>query len=202
MNNLYTQLFNIGCIKFGEFRLKSGIISPVYCDFRGLISHPNVLKNVAKAMVERLRELQFDRVAGIPYAGLPIGVAVSMEGDLPMIYPRKEVKDYGTGKLIEGAFNPGETVVVLDDVITDGASKIEVIKPLEDAGLKVKDVLIILDREQGGAQILAEAGYKLHSLMTLSGALDALLASGKIEPDMVARVREFIAEHQFNRVEK
>lgn len=197
MNDLYNQLFGIGCIKFGEFTLKSGIISPVYVDFRGLISHPNVLKKVAEAMVERLRGLQFNRVAGIPYAGLPIGVAVGIAGNLPIIYPRKEAKEYGTGKLIEGEFKPGETVVVLDDVITDGASKIEAIKPLEKEGLIIKDVLIILDREQGGARILKESGYTLHSLMTLSDALDALSKTGKIDQATVGKVKDFIAGHQF-----
>jgi len=194
---LYEDLFDIGCIKFGEFKLKSGIVSPVYVDFRGLISHPQTLKKVAQAMVERLRGLRFDRVAGIPYAGLPIGVAVAIEGSLPMIYPRREAKDYGTGKLIEGEFFSGETIVLLDDVITDGASKIEAIKPLEEAGLIVKDVLVIMDREQGGARILSEHGYALHSLMTLSDALRALSDAGKIAPETVAKVRHFIAGHQF-----
>jgi len=197
MNQLYNDLFDIGCIKFGEFKLKSGIMSPVYVDFRGLISHPEALRKVARAMVERLGKMKFDRLAGIPYAGLPIGVAVSLEGNLPLIYPRKEAKDYGTGRLIEGQFNSGETVVVLDDVITDGASKIEAIEPLQSAGLKVRDVLIILDREQGGAEILADHGIRLHSLMTLSDALQALSAAGKIEQEMVEKVRAFIAEHQF-----
>ena len=197
MNELYNELFDIGCIKFGEFKLKSGIMSPVYVDFRGLISHPQTLRKVAQAMVERLKEIRFDRIAGIPYAGLPIGVAVSLEGNLPLIYPRKEAKEYGTGKLIEGKFNPGETVVVLDDVITDGASKIEALEPLQAAGLRVEDVLIILDREQGGAQILADHELRLHSLMTLSGALRALAEAGKIEPEMVGKVQSFIAEHQF-----
>jgi uridine monophosphate synthetase len=197
LDELYGELFDIGCVKFGEFKLKSGIMSPVYVDFRGLISHPGTLRRIARAMVERLNGLEFDRVAGIPYAGLPIGVAVSLEGGLPMIYPRKEAKDYGTGKLIEGVFHEGETVVVLDDVITDGGSKIEAIKPLEEAGLVVKDVLIILDREQGGARLLADAGYRLHSLMTLSEALSSLSAAGKIDQAMAGKVREFIRDHQF-----
>ncbi len=197
MQELCERLFDIGCIKFGEFKLKSGILSPVYVDFRGLISHPTVLQKVAEAMVNRLQGLQFDRVAGIPYAGLPIAVAVGLVGDLPMIYPRKEAKEYGTGKLIEGEFRPGETVVVLDDVITDGASKIEAIKPLQEAGLRVTDVTIILDREQGGAQILGDNGYTLHSLMTLSSTLEGLSKAGKIDEVMVGRVRDFIASHQF-----
>ena len=197
MNNLYIQLFDIGCIKFGEFKLKSGIMSPVYVDFRVLISHPNVLKTIGEKLAEKARLLEFDRIAGLPYAGLPIATAMSFAGNLPMIYPRKEAKDYGTAKKIEGKFEVGETILVIDDVITDGGAKIEAIGPLKEAGLKVSDVLIILDREQGGAQILAKAGYKLHSLMTLSGALDALSASGRIDQSMVAKVTDFIAENQF-----
>lgn len=197
MNTLYQKIFDAGCIKFGEFKLKSGIMSPVYCDFRGLISKPELLKEIGEALAERAREIGCDRVAGIPYAGLPLGVAASLAGGIPMIYPRKEVKDYGTKKLIEGAYEQGDRVLVIDDIITDGASKIEAIAPLTEAGLSVTDVLIILDREQGGDKILAKAGYTLHSLGKLSEVLDALVAAGKVEPEMRAKVAEFIADNQF-----
>lgn len=194
---LYCKLFEAGCIKFGEFRLKSGILSPVYVDFRGLISNPQLLQEVGRALGMVARQIGCDRVAGIPYAGLPLGVAASMASNIPMIYPRKEVKDYGTRKLIEGAYSEGEKVLVIDDIITDGASKIEAIKPLEEAGLVVKDVLIILDREQGGNKVLAKAGYQLHSLGTLSQVLDTLVRAGKVSPDMQQAVARFIGEHQF-----
>lgn len=197
MNSLYQKFFDAGCIKFGEFKLKSGIMSPVYCDFRGLVSKPELLKEVGQALADKAKEIGCDRVAGIPYAGLPLGVATAIAGDIPMIYPRKEAKQYGTGKLIEGEFQPQESVLVIDDIITDGASKIEAIEPLTQAGLKVTDVLIILDREQGGDKILAKAGYKLHALGTLSAVLDALVEAGKVEPEMRAKVAEFIAANQF-----
>ncbi len=197
MNSLYSKLFDAGCIKFGEFKLKSGILSPVYVDFRGLISKPELLREVGNALAEKAQQIGCDRLAGIPYAGLPLGVAASMASNIPMIYPRKETKDYGTKKLIEGAYSEGEKVLVIDDIITDGASKIEAIKPLEEAGLVVKDVLIILDREQGGDKILAKAGYTLHSLGKLSVVLDALVAAGKVDSDMRAKVAEFIKANQF-----
>ncbi|MDO8589436.1 MAG: orotate phosphoribosyltransferase [Armatimonadota bacterium] len=197
MDNLYAQLFDCGCIKFGEFKLKSGIMSPVYVDFRTLVTYPEALRSVAKAMLVVMKGLSYDRVAGIPYAGLPLGVAVSLEGNVPMLYPRKEVKSYGTAKLIEGGYNPGETVVVIDDIITDGASKIEAIEPLKDAGLIVKDVVIVLDREQGGAAKLAEAGYTLHSVGTLSQVLESLVRQGKVSEEKRDEVARFIAEHQF-----
>ena len=197
MDELYIKLFDAGCIKFGKFKLKSGIISPVYVDFRVLVSHPELLKLVGKHLAEKLSGLQYDRIAALPYAGLPIGVAASLEAGSPMIYPRKEAKDYGTAKLIEGKFEPGEQIVVVDDVITDGATKIESIKPLEEAGLKIKDVVIVLDREQGGKKILADAGYTLHSVTTLSETLDALVRLGKISEDIREQTAAFIAAHQF-----
>ena len=197
MDKLYSKLFDCGCIKFGEFKLKSGIMSPVYVDFRTLVSYPEVLKSVAEAMLGVMKGLTFDRIAGIPYAGLPLGVAVSLAGNIPMIYPRKEQKTHGTAKLIEGEHKPGETVVVIDDIITDGASKIETIAPLEEAGLVVKDVVIVLDREQGGAAKLAKAGYRLHSVAKLSGVLESLVRQGKVTQKKHDEVARFIAENQF-----
>jgi uridine monophosphate synthetase len=184
---LADALFDIGCVKFGQFKLKSGLISPIYIDLRLLVSHPDVLRRVAQAMAALIREqpedipeIQFDRLAAIPYAGLPIGVAVALETGLPLIYPRKEAKDYGTAKLIEGAFKPGETALLVDDLITKGTSKIESLKPLTDAGLVVKDVLVLIDREQGGSAELAGYGVKLHAVYTLSEILNDLVAGGRL----------------------
>ncbi len=199
MDTLYNDLFDIGCIKFGEFKLKSGIMSPVYVDFRVLVSHPDALAMVAEKMVEMVRPLEFDRIAGLPYAGLPIAVAMSLAGNLPMIYPRKEAKDYGTGKTIEGKYEQGERVLIVDDVITDGGAKIEAIRPLTWAGLQVSDVAIILDREQGGGEILAGMGYRLHALTTLSQALDSLVRQGRVFEEVRDNVRTFIAENQFGK---
>ena len=200
MNELYNRIFDAACIKFGEFKLKSGIVSPVYVDFRGLVSKPELLREIGQALGERARQIGYgtgDRLAGIPYAGLPLGVAASLASGIPMIYPRIEAKDYGTRKLIEGEFSKGDRVLVIDDIITDGASKIEAIAPLKEARLVVEDVLVILDREQGGDKILEKAGYKLHSLGKLSEVLDALVAAGKVEPATRAKVAEFVAANQF-----
>ena len=202
MKELYNKIFDAGCIKFGEFKLKSGIMSPVYCDFRGLISKPELLAEVGKALAERAKAIGCDRVCGIPYAGLPLGVAAAMMGNIPLIYPRKEAKSYGTKKLIEGAFDEGDKVLVIDDIVTDGASKIEAIAPLVECGVKVTDILIILDREQGGDKILANAGYKLHSLGKLSEVLDCLVECGKVAPEMKDKVAKFISENQFTAVKQ
>lgn len=197
MNDLYNGIFDAGCIKFGEFKLKSGILSPVYVDFRGLVSRPKLLAAIGKKLAERAKEIGCDRIAGIPYAGIPLGVAASIAGNIPMLYLRREAKDYGTKKLIEGEFSTGDRILVIDDIITDGASKIEAIAPLKEVGLEVTDVLVILDREQGGGRILEQAGYRLHSLIRLSEVLDALVSVGKVDSEMRTKVTEFIARHQF-----
>ncbi|HSR33431.1 MAG TPA: orotidine-5'-phosphate decarboxylase [Anaerolineae bacterium] len=187
---LTLSLFDIGAIRFGEFTLASGKKSPIYVDLRLLASHPGVLRQVAWAYAELLRrDLGIRdlgsgvRLAAIPYAAMAIGTAVSLELGLPMIYPRKEVKEYGTARLIEGEFEPGDRAVVLDDLITTGGSKLAAIEPLEAAGLEVRDVVVLLDREQGGCEDLADAGYELHAVLRLSEMLDMLVQAGRISPE-------------------
>lgn len=173
-DSLAIQLFAAGCVKFGAFTLKSGLTSPIYIDLRLLVSKPQLLRQVAQAMADAARDLIFDRIAAIPYAGLPIGTAMALEMDRPLIYPRHEIKQHGTRQAIEGTFQPGETALVVDDLITRGTSKIEAIVPLQEAGLIVHDVLVLIDREQGGAEDLAERGYRLHAILRLSRMLNAL----------------------------
>lgn len=194
---LVDDLYAIQALKFGAFTLKSGAVSPFYVDLRVIISHPPILQAIARCMLHVLAPLTFQRVAGIPYAGLPIATAVSLAGGFPMVYARKEAKDYGTKRIIEGKFAAGETVVLIDDVITDGASKFEAAEPLLHAGLVVKDFAIFLDREQGGAERLREKGYTLHSAMRISAVLEHLHEIGRLPADQLAQCRDFIATVRF-----
>lgn len=184
---LTLALADIGAIKLGQFTLKSGQSAPIYIDLRLLASHPAILRQAAFAYAQVIRcELGIGdgsagvRLAGIPYAALPIGTAVALEMGLPLIYPRREVKGYGTGQKIEGSFEAGDRVVVLDDLITTGGSKLEAIRPLEEAGLAVRDVVVLIDREQGGREELAAAGYRLHAVLRLGEMLEELVAAGRI----------------------
>jgi uridine monophosphate synthetase len=177
---LARDLIDTQCVRFGQFTLKSGAISPIYLDLRRLVTYPAVLQRVAQAYAHVLRGLRFDRLAGIPYAALPIATAISLEAGWPLIYPRREAKEYGTRATIEGEFKPGETAAVIDDLVTTGDSKIETIQKLEAAGLRARDIVVLIDRGQGAAAILAASGYALHSVVTLPALLDEWLRTGAI----------------------
>lgn len=194
--DLIVKLYDIGAVKFGEFKLKSGIMSPIYIDLRVTVSYPEVLKMVAEAMWDKIKDTNFDVMCGVPYTALPIATAISITYNKPMIMRRKEVKDYGTKKAIEGHFTPGQTCLVVEDLVTSGMSVFETIDPLQHEGLVVKDVIVLVDREQGGKKHLQEKGFNLYSVLTISEMLETLAATGKLDSEMVAKVKEFIKNNQ------
>lgn len=191
---LAADLVESGCVRFGQFKLKSGVVSPIYLDLRQLVTYPAILRRVARAYGEILRELTFDRLAGIPYAALPIATAVALEMNVPLIYPRREVKDYGTQAVIEGDHRVGETIAVIDDLATTGGSKIEAIDKLTQAGLIVRDIVVLIDRGQGAETLLAQAGYRLHAVMTLSELLSEWRRSGAIDQAQFDEVSRWLAQ--------
>jgi uridine monophosphate synthetase len=197
--SLVHALADIGAVQFGEFTLTSGEQSPIYIDLRLLASYPDVLRQVAHAYANLIQEKTSPRLpssalrlAAIPYAALPIGTAVALELGLPLIYPRKEVRSHGTGQQIEGDFMPGDRAVVLDDLITTGGSKLAAISPLEAAGLEVRDVVVLIDREQAGREEVEGAGYRLHAVLRLSEMLEILAESGRISREQHDEVAAFL----------
>ena len=190
---LADALLAAGCVKFGAFTLKSGISSPIYFDLRRLVSHPGLLEQVARAYLPLLEPLNFDRLGALPYAALPIATAISLASGWPMVYPRKEVKDYGTQAQVEGEFKDGEKVVLIDDLATTGGSKFEAIERLEAVGLQVEDVVVLIDREGGAREELAQRGVRLQAVFQLGAIIDRWERSGMISIEDGAAVRQFLA---------
>ena len=194
LSALADGLLEAGCIKFGEFTLKSGLKSPIYIDLRQIITYPKLLEQIGQAYLPLLKGLKFERLAGLPYAAIPIATAISLAGNYPMIYPRKEAKAYGTKAEIEGEYHSGETTVIIDDLATTGGSKFEAIEKLTGAGLRVKDVVVLVDRQSGAKESLEQAGYAMHAVLTISALLEYWENNGKVDKEKIAATREFLAQ--------
>lgn len=178
---LATLLVRTGALRFGEFTLKSGASSPFYFDLRRLSGDAAALAWIGRAFADLLRPLRYDRIAALPYAALPLGTAAALAAGKPLVYPRKETKDYGTKAVVEGPFEPGETVVMLDDLITSGLSKTEALDKLRAAGLLVRDVVVVLDRGgQPARHALAAQGLTLHALTTAEAVFAVLRDTGSV----------------------
>ncbi len=171
LEQLALTLFDVGAVQLGKFKLHSGRTSRIYLDLRVLVSFPHALRLATAAYRYVLERLAFDVLAAPPLAGLPFGTALCLDMEIPLIYPRKTAKSYGTGKEIEGAWEVGQTAVVIDDVITSGDSIMQAIVALKAAGLQVKDAVVLIDREQGGIQMMQEHGYNVYAAMTLDELL-------------------------------
>lgn len=189
---LANDLLRLGCVKFGEFKLKSGQVSPIYFDLRRLVGDPQVLARTAAAYLGIVKNLDFDRIAGLPYAALPIATAISLQSGKAMVYPRKETKEYGTKSTIEGPFEPGETVVVIDDLITTGGSKLEGIEKLEGAGLKISDVVVLIDRQSKPSKELAAKGITLRAVYHIADLLEHWQKLGAITKEQYSQTVAFL----------
>lgn len=190
---LILDLHRIGALKFGEFKLKSGATSPFYIDLRIIVSYPDVIRNIVDLLTSVLEEKEFDVITGIPYTALPLAALLSVELDKPLVYQRKEVKAYGTGKLIEGVYEEGQTCLIVDDLITTGESKFEAAEGMEQTGLKVNDFVCLIDRSYNGEEILAGKGYKLESIITVDDMLEILRGEGLLSAELSQKVRDFVS---------
>ncbi|KAH8326429.1 hypothetical protein KR067_007361 [Drosophila pandora] len=200
MRALALKLFEINAFKFGDFKMKVGINSPVYFDLRVIVSYPDVMQTVSDLLVEHIKDKQLTarHVCGVPYTALPLATIVSVQQGTPMLVRRKEAKAYGTKKLVEGIFNAGDTCLIVEDVVTSGSSILDTVRDLQSEGIVVTDAVVVVDREQGGVANIAKHGVKMHSLFTLSFLLNTLHEAGRIEKSTVDAVAKYIAAVQIN----
>jgi uridine monophosphate synthetase len=178
--DLILQLYDIGCLMFGEYVQASGATFSYYIDLRKIISNPQVFNQVLNAYADILQNLEFDRIAGIPYGSLPTATGLALQLHRPLIYPRKEVKAHGTRRSIEGNFYPGETVVVVDDILISGKSAIEGTEKITSSGLIVKDIVVFIDHESGAKDKLQAKGYRSYSVLAISEITETLYEAGRI----------------------
>ena len=195
-------LIEIGAIKFGAFRLKlhdknpRAPLSPIYFDLRILRSFPKVMDSAIRVYEEIIDGLKCDVYADVPTAATPIVAILSHETRVPMVSPRKEEKEHGIKRPIDGQFRQGEVAILIDDLITNAESKLEAISVLEENGLKVHDVAVIVDREQGGVQELEKRGYSCHVAFGLKELLDFYLSSEKISQDQYVKTTTYLKNIQ------
>lgn len=197
LDTLILSLHEIQAVKFGTFKLKSGLTSPIYFDLRVIVSHPVLMNQVASLLHQRAEDagVEFDSVCGVPYTALPLATIICSTKHYPMLIRRKEAKDYGTKRLIEGVIRPGDRCLIVEDVVTSGSSVLETAEVLEKEGLKVTDAVVLMDREQGGRARLADCGIALHSVISVSRLLDVLLKNGRIDSATSQSTKRFAQEN-------
>ncbi|TVS07599.1 MAG: bifunctional orotidine-5'-phosphate decarboxylase/orotate phosphoribosyltransferase [Cyanobium sp. PLM2.Bin73] len=197
MESLILDLFDIGCLLFGEYVQASGAVFNYYVDLRQIISDPNLFHRVLDAYAGCMAELAFDRIAGIPYGSLPTATGLSLLLRKPLIYPRKEVKAHGARRLIEGDFEEGDLVVVVDDILITGGSVLEGIAKLESSGLVVRDVVVFLDHggdhDRHARERLAAAGYRCHAVLDIERITRVLHRAGRLSDAQAATLRPGLA---------
>lgn len=190
-------LYRSGCLKFGSFRIKSGALSPYYIDLACLLSSPKELSAIAELVAGTIKQImvsdRITKLASIALKGALILPSIAHKVDLPCVVVRKKDKVYGvTGRVTGAEVAQGDSVLFFDDVISEGLSKLEGIKPLEARGAHVKHLLVVVDREQGGREKLEKLGYRVHALATTSKMVTSLHQSGVISEEQADAVLSYI----------
>lgn len=201
---LADTLWKLGAVQFGSFTLgRTTVNSPVYVNLRLLIGHPTALWRAANIIWGEIQTLQtmlspqvqpFDLVASVPFGGLHIATAFSLTSKVPMVYIHPRGDDLG--KNVEGLYHPNQRALIMDDLLAGGGSILETAHRLGEAGLIVRDAVVLLDRQQGGRERLRQQGINLVSLLTLEVLMNYLMSSGKISEDWYRRTMEFLRTHR------
>jgi len=192
-----TALYISGCLKFGLFKIKSGATSPYYIDLARVLSAPEQLCNLADFAAQEIKQImatdKVDKLASIELKGALLVPSIACKLNLPCVVVRKEEKAYGiTGRIAGAEVTKGDNILFFDDVISEGLSKVEGIKPLQELGAKIKHVLVVVNREQGGKETLEKLGYQVHALARISDIVASLYVDKRISKEQADKVLDFI----------
>lgn len=187
-------LNKIGALEFGVFKLTTGRTSPYYIDLRTIPSFPDAFRKVGDLYLSLIRgEVgadSFDRIAGIPTAGIPFASFLAYQLKKPFLYTRPQKRLHGRERRVEGVVLPGDRVLLIDDLITTGRSLRRAAEAIRAEGGVVSDAVVLLDREEGGRERLAEDEITLHSLLRASEAADKLYQIGAITEDQLKTIKK------------
>ena len=190
-------LMRTGATRFGLFKLSSGKLSPYYIDLRMIPGDPNGLQTAIKIYERMVRSkigvTSFDRIAGVPTAGVPYASILAYQLRKPLLYVRKEQKTHGAERRIEGQLLPGERVLLVDDLITTGKNTLQAAEAIRAEGGRVENALVLIDRQEGGEAALAQAALKLCAFTTVTRMATRLLESGVIEDEQYRSIVAQIA---------
>jgi len=185
-------LNKIGALQFGAFKLTSGKISPYYIDLRIVPSFPDAFQRICNFYVDFMKHeidvMNFERIAGIPVAGVPFASLVAYNLKKPFLYIRKGVRLHGRQRRIEGILAPGDRVLIIDDLITTGLSLKKAAKAITAEGGVVTDSVVLLDREEGGKEKLEKSGIRLHALLNISEIANSLYEIGAIDKEQLKTI--------------
>ena len=196
-----SALYVSGCLKFGSFKIKSGANSPYYIDLARLLSSPKQLCCIADLAAEQVKQVmisfRIDKLASIELKGALIAPMIACKLDVPCIVVRKEEKAYGvTGRIAGADVIKGDNILFFDDVISEGLSKVEGIKPLQELGGNVKHLIVVVNREQGGKENLEKLGFKVHALAKISELVNSLCQNDQISKEQAAEVLSYVKNFQ------
>jgi uridine monophosphate synthetase len=193
---LILELHEIGVLRFDTDKINCPLASPYYIDLRHIMSYPQIFKKVIYMLQTKTSNLNYDLICGVPYAALAMASNVAFCTNTPLIMRRSHIKNYGTGRKIEGHFQAKQRCLVFEDVVTTASSLIETVKDLEEAQLQVSDCIVLFDREQGGVEWMRNQGYQVHTLFTITDFMNILSEEGKIDPKLATEILSWTQQNQ------
>ena len=201
ITKIANALYLSGCIRFGSFKIKSGASSPYYIDLSRVLSVPKQLCTIAEVASEKIMEIakeeKIDKLSSIELKGALIVPSIACQLNLPCVIVRKEEKGYGvTGRIAGADVKKGDNILFFDDVVSEGLSKIEGLKPLHQLGANVKHLLVVVNRQHGGKENLEKLGYRVHALATITEIVDSLSQDEHISKEQAEKVSEYVKSFQ------